>query len=283
MEDNKKGTLYLVGTPIGNLDDMTFRAVKILKNVDLIAAEDTRHTRKLLAHFDIHVPLTSYHEHNKAIKGPELIEKLLAGSDMAVVSDAGLPGIADPGSDLVVLALKKEIIVSPIPGANAGLSALISSGISTVQFSFIGFLPKKTSRRRVLLEEVRERKDTLIFYETPHRLMSILREMAEVLGSKRKIAIGRELTKKFEQFIRGTLEEINEYFLSVEPRGEFVLIVEGAGESESLLINDIPPAEYVAVLINKGLTKKAAIKKTADDLHLNRRDVYSAVVKAGEA
>lgn len=283
MENNKRGTLYLVGTPIGNLDDMTFRAVKILEEVELIAAEDTRHTRQLMAHFNIHTSLTSYHEHNKFIKGPKLIEKLLGGMDIAVVSDAGLPGIADPGSNLVELAIKENIKVSPIPGANAGLSALISSGLDTVQFSFVGFLPKKAMKRREVLAEVKKRRDTLIFYETPHRLTSILPELIDSLGSERRITVCRELTKKFEQFVRGTLEEINEYFSSVEPRGEFVLIVEGCNtDAVDSAVKDMLPEEYVRNLISEGMVKKEAIKKAAKDLHLSRRDVYNAVLKADQ-
>ncbi len=281
MAEDSKGTLYLVGTPIGNLDDMTFRAVKTLESVDLIAAEDTRHTRKLLAHFDIHVPLTSYHEHNKLLKGPELVNKLLHGENIAVVSDAGLPGIADPGSHLAYLALQENIEVSPIPGANAALSALISSGLNTIRFSFIGFLPKKAARRREILDEVKYREDTLIFYETPHRLKVILKEIMAVLGEKRKAALGRELTKKFEQFIRGTLEEVNAYFSKTEPRGEFVLIIEGYDRAadENNDETNVQPVEYVKSLVDKGMTEKEAIKQAAKELNVNRRELYNTVVK----
>lgn len=281
MAEDGKGTLYLVGTPIGNLDDMTFRAVKTLKAADLIAAEDTRHTRKLLAHFDIHVPLTSYHEHNKLLKGPGLVNKLLHGENIAVVSDAGLPGIADPGSHLAYLAIQENIEVSPVPGANAALSALISSGLNTIRFSFVGFLPKKAARRREILDEVKCREDTLIFYETPHRLKVILKEIMAAFGGKRKAALGRELTKKFEQFIRGTLEEVNDYFSKTEPRGEFVLIIEGynkAADENHDKIN-VQPVEYVKNLVDKGMMEKEAIKKAAKDLNVNRRELYNTVVK----
>ena len=282
MTTNLTGILYLVGTPIGNLDDMSFRAVKVLQQVDLIAAEDTRHTRKLLSHFNIHVPLTSYHEHNKLIKGPILIEKLLTGNNIAVVSDAGLPGIADPGSHLAALAIQEDIQVSPVPGANAALTALIASGLSTVQFSFIGFLPKKLSNRKKILTEISSRSETLIFYETPHRLVKILGEMLDVFGEARQVSVCRELTKKFEQFIRGTLREINEYFDSIEPRGEYVLILEGCSRTKINNLSDraITPVEYVHKLMATGLTKKEAIKKTADECHLSRRDIYAAVLQS---
>ncbi|WP_182187810.1 16S rRNA (cytidine(1402)-2'-O)-methyltransferase [Pectinatus frisingensis] len=282
MTTNLTGILYLVGTPIGNLDDMSFRAVKVLQQVDLIAAEDTRHTRKLLSHFNIHVPLTSYHEHNKLIKGPILIEKLLTGNNIAVVSDAGLPGIADPGSHLAALAIQEDIQVSPVPGANAALTALIASGLSTVQFSFIGFLPKKLSNRKKILTEISSRSETLIFYETPHRLVKILGEMLDVFGEARQVSVCRELTKKFEQFIRGSLREINEYFDSIEPRGEYVLILEGCSRTKINNLSDqaITPVEYVHKLMATGLSKKEAIKKTADECHLSRRDIYAAVLQS---
>ncbi|WP_196592997.1 16S rRNA (cytidine(1402)-2'-O)-methyltransferase [Pectinatus sottacetonis] len=284
MDTNKEGILYLVGTPIGNLDDITFRAIKILQQVDLIAAEDTRHTRKLLTHFAIHTPLTSYHEHNKFVKGPELLEQLLQGKEIAVVSDAGLPGIADPGSHIAALAIENEIKVFPVPGANAALTALIASGLDTTAFSFIGFLPKKLAKRREIFEKIKYRTDTLIFYETPHRLKKILCEISEALGEQRKIAVCRELTKKFEQFIRGTIKDINEYFIDNEPRGEFVLIIEGNNESCNNKLQDrvekeIEPIKYILKLIDEGLIKKDAVKKAAKDLNLNRRDLYKCMVE----
>lgn len=274
---NTTGTLYLVGTPIGNLDDMTFRAVETLKRADLIAAEDTRHTRKLLAHFDIHVALTSYHEHNKAMKGPQLIEKLLAGLNIAAVSDAGLPGIADPGSDLAVLAVDNNIEVVPVPGPNAALTALIASGLNTVRFSFIGFLPKKAGQRKAVLESIKNREDTLIFYETPHRLINILKEMENIFGGERRITVCRELTKKFEQFIRGTVKEINAYFSVNEPRGEFVLIIEG-NSCKDAATKAVSPEKYVLQLIKEGISKKDAIRQAAKQLHLSRRDIYQMML-----
>ncbi|MBB5334909.1 16S rRNA (cytidine(1402)-2'-O)-methyltransferase [Pectinatus brassicae] len=283
MLKKEKGTLYLVATPIGNLDDMTFRAVKILQEVDLIAAEDTRHTRKLLTHFDIHVSLTSYHEHNKLLKGPELLAKLLDGINIAVVSDAGLPGIADPGSHIAELAIENSIQVVPVPGANAALTALIASGLDTVRFSFIGFLPKKKNNRQELLQRLKNNTETLIFYETPHRLKKILKELEQGLGEKRQIAVCRELTKKFEQFIRGSIKEMNEYFAQNEPRGEFVLVIEG--NNEAGLVEEtveIAPVAYVKQLMQDNISKKDAIKKAAKDLSMSRREIYNAVLKDEE-
>lgn len=277
MQD--KGILYLVGTPIGNLDDITFRAVKTLKEVDLIAAEDTRHTRKLLTHFAIHVPLISYHEYNKKERGPELIKKLLSGTNIAQVSDAGLPGIADPGSDLVRLALTEKIQVIPVSGVNAALTALIASGLDTVRFSFIGFLPKKAIKRKAVLEEVKLREDTLIFYETPHRLKSILQELIFSLGEMRKITVCRELTKKFEQFIRGTLAEVSKYFDQNEPRGEFVLIVEGNKNDENTTTVTETLEEYLRKLLTGGVTTKEASKEAANHFHLSRRQTYQLALK----
>ena len=185
------GTLYLVATPIGNLEDMTYRSVRILGEVGLIAAEDTRHTRKLLAHYDIHTPLTSYHEHNKLTKGPELIAYLQGGGDLVCVSDAGLPGIADPGSHLAGLAIAAGIRVTPLPGANAALSALICSGLDTTVFTFVGFLPRTTKKRRETLERVKEHSETLLFYEAPHHLRATLAELAAALGAGRKAVAAR--------------------------------------------------------------------------------------------
>ena len=277
MQEDKQGNLYLVATPIGNLEDMTYRAVRILNEVDLIGAEDTRNTRKLLSHYDIHTTLTSYHEHNKLTKGPELIAKLQEGLDIAIVSDAGLPGIADPGTHLVQLAIEQGIKVTPIPGANAALSALICSGIDTVKFTFVGFLPKTSKKRRELLEEIKKRKETLIFYETPYHLKDMLKELSLVLGKNRQVATCRELTKKFEEFTRGTLEELNNYFQENEPRGEFVVIVSGANDIDENDVKEniqISPVEYVQNLINQGINKKEAMRQAAKALNMSRRDIY---------
>lgn len=282
MERLEKGCLYLVATPIGNLEDMTYRGVRILNEVDLIAAEDTRNTRKLLAHYDIHTPLTSYHEHNKLVKGPQLVEKLKEGLNIAVVSDAGLPGIADPGTHLTQLAIAEDIRVVPIPGANAALSALICSGIDTVKFSFIGFLPKTAKKRRELLTSIKNRTETLIFYETPYHLKDMLKELIQVFGENRQAATCRELTKKFEEFKRGTLMYLQDYFAQNEPRGEFVVIVAGADEHEVIQEQEnfsLSPVEYVQKLIDEGISKKEAIKTAAKKLNIAKRDVYQAVLE----
>lgn len=282
MQECKQGNLYLVATPIGNLEDMTYRAVRILNEVDLIGAEDTRNTRKLLSHYDIHTVLTSYHEHNKFIKGPELIAKLQEGANIAIVSDAGLPGIADPGTHLVQLAIEQGINVTPIPGANAALSALICSGIDTVKFTFIGFLPKTNKKRRELLETIKKREETLIFYETPYHLKDMLEELILVFGANRQVATCRELTKKFEEFTRGTLAQVRDYFQENEPRGEFVVIVSGIDKTQ---INDkeeqnnLSPVEYVQNLLNQGINKKEAMRQAARALNMSRRDIYQELLK----
>lgn len=276
------GTLYLCATPIGNLEDMTYRAVRILGEVDLIAAEDTRHTRQLLTHFGLHTRLTSYHEHNKLEEGPKLIDCLLAGHDLACVSDAGLPGIADPGSHLVELALAAGIKVSPLPGANAALSALICSGLDTRRFSFVGFLPRTAGKRAELMEEVREHRETLIFYEAPHHLRGTLRDLVKGLGADRRAAACRELTKKFEEFRQGTLQELAEYYEANEPRGEFVLVVEGSTEKKALQkTGSDDPVELCLDLEQQGLSRKEAMREAARRLGLSRRDVYQALLARG--
>ena len=280
ISEQEKGCLYLVATPIGNLEDMTYRGVRILNEVDLIAAEDTRNTRKLLSHYDIHTLLTSYHEHNKFTKGPQLIEKLNEGMNIAVVSDAGLPGVADPGTHIAQLAIAEGIRVVPIPGANAALSALICSGLDTVKFTFIGFLPKTSKKRRELLLEIKNRMETLIFYETPYHLKDMLKELIDVLGEDRQAATCRELTKKFEEFKRGTLGQLRDYFAENEPRGEFVVVVSGCGEDfvEKEQEAVLTPVKKKKKLVDEGNTKKEAMKIVAKKLNMSRRDVYQAVL-----
>lgn len=273
------GILYLCATPIGNLDDMTFRAVKILREVDLIAAEDTRHTRKLLTHFDIHTPLIRYDEFSKVQQGEKILHELLAGKNIACVSDAGLPAISDPGADLVKLAINSNIKICPIPGANAALSALICSGLSTEKFSFIGFLPNSKKNRREVLEKFSDREETLIFYEAPHRLKKTLSELKEFFGD-RNIVLARELTKIHEEFLRGKISEL-EKNLS-EPKGEFVIVVEGNksdGEKKPIEENFLDGYKN---LIAAGIDKKTAIRQTAVNFNLNRREVYNAVVELEE-
>lgn len=278
-DSNEYGTLYLCATPIGNLEDMTYRAVRILGEVELIAAEDTRHTRQLLTHFAIHTKLTSYHEHNKFTKGPELIDYLHSGKDLVCVSDAGLPGICDPGSHLAELAIAQGIRVSPLPGANAGLSALICSGLDTTLFTFVGFLPRTAKKQQEKLSQVQDYAGTLIFYEAPHHLKGTLRAIYSVLGD-RKAVLGRELTKKFEEFRRGTLSELLAYYESETPRGEFVILVAGTSENEIKAepIINASPVELCQKFIAEGMDKKEAMRKTAKTLGISRREVYKSLL-----
>lgn len=278
-DSNEYGTLYLCATPIGNLEDMTYRAVRILGEVELIAAEDTRHTRQLLTHFAIHTKLTSYHEHNKFTKGPELIDYLHSGKDLVCVSDAGLPGICDPGSHLAELAIAHGIRVSPLPGANAGLSALICSGLDTTLFTFVGFLPRTAKKQQEKLSQVQDYAGTLIFYEAPHHLKGTLRAIYSVLGD-RKAVLGRELTKKFEEFRRGTLSELLSYYESETPRGEFVILVAGTSENETKAepIINASPVELCQKFIAEGMDKKEAMRKTAKMLGISRREVYKSLL-----
>jgi len=277
----KPGTLYLCATPIGNLEDMTYRAVRILGEVALIAAEDTRHTRKLLSHFEIHTRLISYHEHNKVERGPEIIERLLAGDDVAVVSDAGLPGISDPGADLIPLAVAAGVTVVPLPGANAALSALVCSGLDTSLFSFVGFLPQNKKKRRELIASLVNHPYTLLFYESPHRIKATLSELSAVFGEREAVA-ARELTKKFEEFVRGTLGSLGQHFKEHEPRGEFTLVVSGRTDLPS---DELDSSEQVSVvdavmaLMETGTNKKEAIKIIAQQRGLPKREVYQAVLE----
>lgn len=287
MSETEKtaGTLYLVATPIGNLEDMTYRAVRVLGEVDVIAAEDTRHTRGLLTHFDIHTPLVSYHEHNKDTAGPPLVERLLAGENIACVSDAGLPGIADPGADLARRAIAVGITVTVLPGANAALTGLIASGLDTVRFSFVGFLPRTKDKRRELLAEIKSHRETLIFYEAPHRLADSLKELTAGLGGSRPAVLCRELTKKYEEYRRGTLQELLDGLSDNEQRGEFVIVVggcdtasaeaEAAAAGEALNASD-PETVRAAVqaLTEQGLPEKEAMRQIARQTGLSRRDIY---------
>ena len=223
----QKGTLYLCATPIGNLDDITLRVLMVLKECDLIAAEDTRHTRKLLSHFDIHTSLTAYHAHNEQQRGSQLVAKLKQGRSVALVSDAGLPGISDPGVELVQLALQHDIPVVPLPGASAGITALVASGLPAARFVFEGFLPAGKKNRRRRLEKLLNETRTMIIYESPHRLVSALEDSYKILG-ERLVAVARELTKKHEEIYRGMLSGAIDYFKEKQPLGEFTLILAGA-------------------------------------------------------
>lgn len=280
MTVNGTGRLYLCATPIGNLADITYRAVEMLRTADVIAAEDTRHTRGLLAHYDIHTPMTSYHEHNKEEKGAELIARMQAGATVVCVSDAGLPGIADPGGDLARRAIAVGIPVTPLPGANAALSALICAGLPLEGFTFVGFLPRKEKKRRELLARIAAYPETLIFYEAPHRLRETLAALAAGLGAQRQACAARELTKKFEEFRRTTLGELLAHYREHEPRGEFVIVVAGADESGAAAdaVEEMSLTERYAAHIAKGLDKKEAMRRTAQELGIARRDVYQALL-----
>lgn len=271
------GTLYLIPTPIGNLEDMTYRAVRLLHEVDKIAAEDTRHTRKLLTHFGIHTPLVSYHEHNKDVQGHILIEELLQGVDIACVTDAGMPGIADPGAILAKDAIERGIPVVPLPGANAALTALIASGLDTRQFAFVGFLPRTKDKARSVLEGVADHRETLLFYEAPHHLKKTLKLLLEILGD-REAVLARELTKKYEEFLRGSLSHLLAGLDEREPRGEYVILTAGNLESEGSktqpALQDADPLAMMDRLMSTGLDKKQAMKETAKAFGLSRRDVY---------
>lgn len=280
-----RGKLYLVATPIGNLEDITYRAVRMLKEADVIAAEDTRQTRKLLSHYGIGGTLVSYHEHNKRTSGPALIERLLEGQSVALVSDAGLPGISDPGEDLVRLAIEAGIAVVPVPGASASLSALIVSGLPSTPFRFAGFLPRERNRLSEALEALRQAEETIIVYESPHRLAATLAAMRRTLGNRR-IVLARELTKKHEELLRGTLDEALSHLAEHPPRGEYVLVVEGhtgeegeGAENPDAWWSPLELEEHVRHYEEKlSLPRKAAMKRAAEDRGLSRRDVYQALL-----
>ncbi|MGE7667495.1 16S rRNA (cytidine(1402)-2'-O)-methyltransferase [Ureibacillus composti] len=270
--------LYLVATPIGNLEDMTVRALRILKEVDVIAAEDTRNTKKLCNYFEIETPLVSYHEHNLEQGGEKLLQYLREGKSVALVSDAGLPCISDPGADIVVKALEEDFAVVPVPGANAALTALIASGITPQPFYFFGFLNRHKKERREQLEKLSRREETIIFYEAPHRLKETLKDLELTLGN-RNIVLARELTKKFEEFLRGTIQEAINWSSENEIRGEFCIVLEGNPEGEieeePSYWADFSVVEHINHLIEeKDLNSKDAIKQVAKERGLKKRDVY---------
>ncbi|WP_066503978.1 16S rRNA (cytidine(1402)-2'-O)-methyltransferase [Abyssisolibacter fermentans] len=275
---NEYGKLRICATPIGNLKDITYRVVETLKEVDLIAAEDTRHTLKILNHYDIRKPLISYHEHNKAKIGLKLIEKLKAGVNIALVSDAGMPGISDPGEDLIRLAIENNIQVDALPGASASILALVLSGFSTKKFVFEGFLPSAKKERKRGLEKLKTEYRTIILYEAPHRLLDLLQDISNVLGNK-NIAIARELTKKYQEICRGTVLEIIEIFANKSIKGEFVVVVEGVSEDEiaafdKQLWDDMDVKEHLRLYIQKGFTKKEAIKKVSKERKIPKNIIY---------
>lgn len=283
MSEANKGALYICGTPIGNLEDITLRVLRILKEVDLIAAEDTRHTVKLLNHYEIKTPMTSYHEHNKVSKGGYLIEQLKNGKQIALVSDAGMPGISDPGYDLIKAALQEKISVIPIPGPTAFVTGLVVSGLATQRFVFEGFLSREKKQRRAILEKCRCEERTLIFYESPHRLKETLKEMLNILGN-RQVVVARELTKRYEEIKRGDLLQVTEFFQGENVKGEITLIVSGAmpDEQSDRVEDDEPLFVKVEKYMAEGLTKKEAIKKVASERHISKRIVYREVIEAEE-
>ncbi len=276
MEKEEKGELFVVATPIGNLEDITLRAIQVLKEVDIIAAEDTRHTLKLLNHLEISKPLISYHRHNEEIKTDDLLEKLEQGQNVALVSDAGTPGICDPGEVIIQKCIEKKIKVIPIPGACAMINALIASGISTKEFVFLGFLPLNKKLRKEKLKEIETCKKTIILYEAPHKLVHTLQDLKDILEN-RKIVLARELTKIHEEFIRGTIDEIIEK--SENLKGEMVLIIEKNEEKNEDISQNLTLQEHYQFYERQGLEKKEIIKRIAKDRKVNKNEIYKNFIE----
>ncbi|MBD2485960.1 16S rRNA (cytidine(1402)-2'-O)-methyltransferase [Aulosira sp. FACHB-615] len=276
------GTLYVVGTPIGNLEDITFRAVRILQTVDLIAAEDTRHTGKLLQHFQVKTPQISYHEHNRNSRIPEILEHLNHGKAIALVSDAGMPGISDPGYELIKACIDAGIKVVPIPGASAAITALSAAGLPTDKFAFEGFLPPKAQQRREYLETLQTESRTLIFYESPHRLTDTLQDLAAAFGDERQIVLARELTKLYEEFWRGTIADAIAHYQQREPQGEYTLLVAGTPATQPLLTETQLKAE-LQQLIRQGISRSQASRQLAKFTSLSRREVYQLALSIEES
>ena len=271
--------LYICGTPIGNIEDITIRVLNILKSVDIIACEDTRQTLKLLNKYEIKATLTSYHEHNKEEKGLRLIEKLREGANIALVSDAGMPGISDPGELLIKQCIEEDIPYTVVPGATAAVTALVLSGFSSRSYCFEGFLPKNKKYREHILNRLLSEERTSILYEAPHHLCDTLKELADIMGQRRAVC-ARELTKKHETLTRGTLSELYDYFSRNEPRGEFVIVIEGAELSGTEGDTDI--LSLFSGYISKGMSEKDAMKQTAKDMGVGKREVYAAVKLGNE-
>ena len=281
------GNLYLCGTPIGNLEDMTFGAVRVLKEADLIAAEDTRNSIKLLNHFDIHTPMTSYHEHNKMEKGRELVEKMRGGMNIALITDAGMPGISDPGEELAAMAQEAGISVTAVPGPAACITGLVLSGLPSRRFVFEAFLPQDKKERKEILSELREEFRTIVVYEAPHRLLRTLEELEEVLGQTRRIAVCRELTKKHETVFRTTIAEARAQYQQTPPRGECVLVIEGrsrreAEQEEREAWSSMSLEDHMAYYEQKGMDHREAMRQVARDRGCAKRDVYQQLLKGKE-
>ncbi|MGD1952843.1 MAG: 16S rRNA (cytidine(1402)-2'-O)-methyltransferase [Leptolyngbyaceae cyanobacterium] len=273
LEPTASGTLYLVATPIGNLEDITFRAIRILKEADLIAAEDTRHTGKLLHHFQIETPQLSYHEHNSQRRIPQLIEKLQTGQTIALVSDAGMPGISDPGYGLVCACAEAGIVVSPIPGPAAVVSAISASALPSDRFTFEGFLPVKGKARNERLAQLAIESRTMVLYESPHRLLKTLADLQTHLGGERRVTLARELTKRYEEFWRGTVKDAIEHFTTTEPRGEFTVAIAGQTTSPEPL-SDEELRQHLSTLMAQGLSASKASRQLAEQTGLPKRDIY---------
>lgn len=280
------GKLFLCATPIGNLEDITFRVLRTLKEVDLIAAEDTRNSIKLLNHFDIHTPMTSYHEYNKIDKARTLIEKMQQGQNIALITDAGTPGISDPGEELVAMCYESGIEVTSLPGPAACITALTLSGLSTRRFTFEAFLPSDKKERKAVLEELKNETRTMILYEAPHRLVKTLEELYEALGNRR-MTLCRELTKRYETAFRSTIEELLAYYEKEEPKGECVLVIEGRSRKEmeeeaQQEWSAMPLAEHMAYYENQGISHKDAMKLVAKDRGVGKRDIYKLLLESDE-
>ena len=281
-----QGKLYIVATPIGNLGDMSARAIEVLKEVDIIAAEDTRNTIKLLNHFEVKTPMTSYHEFNKIDKAYELVEKIKEGKNIALVSDAGMPAISDPGEDLVRIAYEKNIEITVIPGASAVVSALAISGLPTRRFCFEAFLPLDKKERKFILEELKNETRTIILYEAPHKLLKTLKDLEEVLGEDRKISLVREISKRHEEVIRTTLDLAGSLYNDSEEnrvRGEFVLVIEGKSirqvQDEAIKSwEELSIKEHIKIYEDKGVDRKEAMKLVAKDRGISKRDVYAQLI-----
>ena len=283
-DDTKQGVLYLVATPIGNLGDMTSRAIETLMSVDIIAAEDTRNSIKLLNHFDIHTPMTSYHEHNRVQKAYELVESMLDGKNVALISDAGMPAISDPGQELVAMAHERGIAITVVPGASACISALAISGMPSRRFCFEGFLPTDKKQLEEVLGDLTREKRTIIIYEAPHRLAKTLRLLGRRLGLDRRICIVKELTKLHENTMHTTLGEASEHFESFEARGEYVLVIEGLDVQKQKQMRiqswmSMPVESHMQIYLDEGHEKKEAMRMVAKDRGVSRRDIYNELEK----
>ena len=284
MEQHKTGTLYLCDTPIGNLEDITYRVLRTLKEVDLIAAEDTRNSIRLLNHFEIKTPMTSYHEYNKIEKAYQLVAKMREGKNIALITDAGTPGISDPGEDIVRICYEEGIPVTSLPGAAACITALTMSGLPTRRFAFEAFLPKDKKEHQAVLEELKTETRTIIIYEAPHHLVRTLQELHDTLGGDRRLTICRELTKRHEEKLQMTLADSLSYYEVNEPRGEYVLIIAGRSREEMKKEEQagweaLSLEEHMAHYESQGIDRKEAMKRVAKDRGVSKRDIYQALLK----